>query len=253
MCFASDSSAIAIFEWKHQDPLPGDFSIRVFDLPSGMERNRISLTQRDWHIFRGWDGQHLTAFAHVPDPNEREIIRKVFAIDLKSNPIGQETERPELERRYTSDENVRYETNWYELKTGMGWRAEIHEGGDVQFDWLWRYWNKCAEWIGAKGVDESATPIRLRFLDLDTNRIRYQSPLFVNSTFRLTDSTFRIAGNGSCYTVENYQIGELSLWNAKSIIRWPWALAASLGTLLLILLLGRWRTKRLQVTASLSK
>jgi hypothetical protein len=37
----------------------------------------------------------------------------------------------------------------------------------------------------------------------------------------------------------------LMMWDADPFPRWPWALAASFGTLLLILFLGCWRSKRL--------
>jgi hypothetical protein len=218
-----------------------DFSIRIFNLPSGNEQIHFALAKRRWiWTLDKWEDHYLSAFAWVPGPNKGEFIGKLFSIDLKSVPIGEETERFELAKWHDAKKDL----PWKESLSGSGWRAEIEYGASEQ-DLIWKYWKKCAEWIGLKrkaAWDEME--IRLRFHDSDTTRTRYESPVF-------TDSTPDIATNGASYAMMTYG-GDLSVWDANPFPRWPWALTASLGTLLLILLLGRWRYKRTRVAPLVS-
>jgi hypothetical protein len=212
-----------------------DFSVRVFELSNGKELNRFSLPLREWQNLTSVDHHQITAVARVPDPNELEHIKKLFSFDLDSVPVGKETERPELERRI--DKSYRVHTNWEEFDHGVDWRAEGRFGYSEPV-WFWKCWDQCVGLLAAKKEDVKASLARLRLLPAKSRWVYYESPVF-SETF-----SFQIAPDGKSFAAHSLE-GELSVWNVNSFPRWPWALAASLGTLLLILLVGRSRSKRL--------
>jgi hypothetical protein len=238
-CFSPDDSAIALSQHDSRD----DFSIRIFELPGGKERHRFPLSKHDWVYLEAWKDDRLTVLdTHRP---VAEWITKVFTIDLKSTPVGHEVEYPELERRRHYTQSGRLVTNWQEYESGNGWRADVEYGASEQ-DWIRKYWKKFTEWIGLQRnvAFGSGTEVRLRLHDSDTEKTRYESPVFI-------DSTPYIAANGASYAMWTNGGGnggmDLSVWNANPSPRWPWALAASLGALLAILFFGRWRYKRTKI------
>jgi hypothetical protein len=237
-CFSPDDSGIALLVHNYQNP-PGDHSIRIYELPGGKKQNHIPLAKRDWQYLSTWEGQHLTAVVTLRDVGKNERVKKTIRIDLHSDPTKRETESPELDEHEVFYGDGKIEIPWHSLKTGSDWKVEREDRRDPELIWLRRYWNKCVEWLGVKKDDGLQFQSQLRFVNLDTNRIRYYSPLFI-------DSEFYIAGNGACYAVKTPG-GELSLWYANPFPRWPWAAAAGLGTLLIILLFGHWRYKRTKI------
>jgi hypothetical protein len=160
-----------------------------------------------------------------------------LAFDLESIPFGKETEVKELEQGATQNlEGIdAFMLSWHEINRGRQWRADA-ELCEVVANPFQKYWNQCAEWLGVEKIAISGMECRLRVLDRSTNRVIYQSPRFVNSSPRM-------ASDGASYALLT-DSGELSLWNAESHLRWPWALVLSVCTLSAILLIGRWRSVR---------
>jgi len=81
--------------------------------------------------------------------------------------------------------------------------------------------------------------VAIRFYDRNTEQVRCEIPLE-----RGVDAKPSPSGNYYAVTTES---GLLQVWNVSPLPRWPWALAASLGTLLLVLFFGRWRYKRTKI------
>lgn len=230
-CFSPDDSSIAILLHDRQN----NYSIRIFDLTSGKERDHFTLPKALWRHLKSWRNSFLTAAQESPPGPEQ--ITKIFTIDLESNPIGQVIERPDMELRQSKSKSGKPVSNWYEYASANDWRAEIRFEDNDDLGWLREYWNKCLDWFGINKVPEARSQYRLRFIDLDSNRIRYQSPLFIDTFVPF------IAESGAIYAVQN-KSGELSVRSAQPWPRYPWALAASLSLLSIVLLIGRWRASR---------
>jgi hypothetical protein len=256
--FAPDSNAIAV-HWYHKT---GQHEIEVYDLPSGNKRFAHLLpfnVKFNWGYLSKWDGDHIFMRADALVAGTKTYQQLFFSFQVLPDRLGEPQEEPSLaghEDRAVGGLDRRQFTQEYGDRLVQVTTMPSHEKPAFLRDvlaWL-------DKTIGTRWSDPVFDAMHLGFFDRATGKPIYDfaaPELEVYFMGGLTHDGQRLAGISSdgrrvatVYPVKSLMVGPhplngLMMWNADPFPRWPWALAASLGTLLLVLLLGRWRSKRL--------
>jgi hypothetical protein len=225
-CFSPDGAAAAV-HWRKVSGAAACDSVRIIELPGGREIRRFDLPTRPWQRIDEWMGDRLYAEFEVPDRLPGHYLKQSYSFDLTADSIGKGRPEPLLSGQVIEHEGQTY---W---RNGPGWVA--HESLSYREPKKWEEW---FEWLalktGMKFRAERGLVTRVRFLDSDTGRLRYELPRPVNFQCVISSDGKRVA----CAETD----GVVQVWDANPPPRWPWAVAAGLVSAAPILIAGRWRS-----------
>jgi hypothetical protein len=224
-CFSRDGNAAAVHWRKGSESATRD-SIRIIEVPSGRELRRFDLPVRSWHHVNEWVENRLYLEADVPGGASGYYLRESYSFDLTANAIGDGRPEPLLSGRSDG------ETYW---DHGSGWIVHISLGPREI-----KKWEEWLEWLARKlgTTFQAERPLcnRVRFLDPDSGRLRYELPSSMKYPCIISHDGKRVA------SIEPR--GILEVWDADPSPRWPWAVTAGIAGAVPILIVGRWRSYR---------
>jgi hypothetical protein len=163
-------------------------------------------------------------------------LRQSYSFDLTAESIGEGRSEPLL----SGGDNGADEIYW---EDGPGWVAHLSLGPRTV-----KGWEEWLEWLAPKFrirfQAERVVCNRVRFLDADTGRLRYELPNPVRYPCTISSDGKRLA----CMEPG----GVVAVWDADPPPRWPWTLVAGLIGAGFVLIFGRWRSRRLLAVAKAS-
>jgi hypothetical protein len=223
--FAPDSSALALL-WRTDSATRNVDCLQIIELPNGKERSRLSLQLDAAEICR-WVGNRLWLAGDVDAPVGASCHRR-YVFDWKGNSIDKAIAGPLL----TAVQD--YQRHWTKWLDGPDWVAhyDVSTNGNGKWD-EWR------EWLFRRlGINKVHRRDSLTFLDVSTGKenksIDFSSNLIQDPI---------IASNGkriACLT----EGGIIEVWDTDPPTRLPWAAVAGIASAGLVLLIGRWRSRR---------
>jgi hypothetical protein len=227
VAFAPDGETVAVL-WLSKDEAA--HLVRIIELPSGKERRKLQLPQRDWVMLGKWDGRQFEAVAF-----EASEVRW-FTFDLAQDVVEGVEDPLRKESMDKGEPNV-----WI---AGESWVAYVTPVPPPEPPDNPGWWERLTTWMGARPALAQSPQLSVRLADRLTGETRYEllqpsGPCFITADGR------RLACAAENEAVE--------VWDLDPPPRWPRALAAGAVIALAVLALGRWRgTRRKPVSSAAS-
>jgi WD40 repeat protein len=227
--FAPDGSALAVL-WL-VDGMTLD-CVQIVDLLNGKERCRFSLPpDLEAPCFSKWVGNRLYVAGELPVPSTDEARHVWYVFDVSGTSMGQATAEPPL-----SAPSRNHERNLSGWLDGLDWVAHV---ALVRLEptGMWDEWRG---WLlhRLRGINDPSFYFQVTLFDRETGRERRSLRLYKTVVVMpwITNDGKRLA----CIL----QNGTIEVWDTDPPLRWPWAVLAGIGSAGLVLLLGRWASRR---------
>jgi len=226
--FSEDSSKIA---WLALDSQQKGFLLRIASISSGKLLGEYPLPWEGAQMTGAWKGDTISLTEHKTTAQSISVGIRTFRLSEKSITILEST--PFLQDTLLENNTIFFAKTSTILQLRLNKAAwseayvKLIEFSDTHFQTLWR-----------NNLSSRAT---FRFFDSATQKRRLDISLDDCADWGVDNV---ISESGRYFFNISGQPKMFQVWDLESSRRWPWALTASVGTLLLIFLFGRWRRKR---------
>jgi hypothetical protein len=224
--FSQDSMALAVQWWSDS----AFDCIQILDLANGKERCRFTIPP-DLHspALHMWVANRIYVVGEVQDRAKGPACYARYVFDLSSNHPGRGTLETHLNANFDIDP---LHSLWLD---GPDWVAnyewfELHGNGK---------WDQWREWLFWRlGIEQPSWGANLRFFERSTgkvcNIIQFPSELKGAPIITRDGKSVACLAEG----------GSVEVWDTDSPLRWPWAAIVGIASAGLVLLVGRWHSRR---------
>lgn len=244
-CFAPDGSAVAV-PWYQ---LSGQMGVEIIDLPSGVTRYSQALPalcpptrsmQRYWH------GTRLYVQTQTPPFVPKIFQEGCVSFIVDATQLSEGRDEPDL-TGFTDNrgsEMVAYR-NWHIIDNTV----VVRQKGSLGYKPVWL--NSTLEWLDKKCGTTLNQPLKstmqMRFRDLTTGKTlgELSSPLLGEWSHVYSHQARYVASQK-----QNYPLWSVYLWDARPPLRWPWAMAAGVLSVVLLHWVKRRRSPRILTSCS---